>query len=134
MHNLLNALRTKIATSQTGGGFAATFSGRVYLDAGPGGASLPLCVYTASQNRYERAFDSTLDTITVSFEMIESGTGATNGPTGSARLKTLLDNVELTATGYNRAVCYLRQRGVPIFADDVWTTTDVYEIVGFIKG
>lgn len=134
MHNLLDALRTKIATSGTGSGFAALFSGRVYLDSAAGDDSLPLCVYTGAQNRYERAFDSTLDTVNVTFSIYEPSNQCYYGPTGSARLKTLLDGAELTATGYARAVVYLRQRGVPVFADDVWTTSDVYEIVGFVKG
>jgi hypothetical protein len=45
-------------------------------------------------------------------------------------LRTLLDGVDLVSASYDRVLCLLRQRGTPNFADDVWTMSDVYELVG----
>jgi len=133
MNPLLIALRTKIATSGTGSGFAATFSGRVYYDAAPADTAFPCCVYTATQSLYERHFGAQAHTVTVSFTFFEGGADLFYANLASSRLKTLLDNVDLSASGYSRALCLLRQRGGPDFADDVWSTTDVYDIVGFVK-
>lgn len=133
MNNLLTILRALIATSETGSGFAATFGGRVYLDAAPADSTLPVCVYTASQNRYERTFDGTLHSVLVTFEMVDTTANPDTLTTASARLGSLMDGTVSTGTGYARVVFLLRQRGAPVFADDIWSVTDVYEMIGLQK-
>lgn len=134
MNNLLTELRTIIASSGTGSGFAATFTGRVYLDTAPADVSFPCCVYTAAQNRYERTFDGVLHSVSVTFEMADTTANCNDITTASARLENLLDGyVSTNAVGYARVVFMLRQRGAPVFADDIWTIADVYEMVGLQK-
>jgi hypothetical protein len=133
VNNLLTVLRSLIAASGTGSGFAATFAGRVYLDTAPADVSLPCCVYTATQNRYERTFDGTMESVLVTFEMASETSNPNDLTTASARLQSLLDNTDSSGTGYARVVFLLRQRGAPVFADDIWTVTDVYEMIGLRK-
>jgi hypothetical protein len=133
VNNLLAILRSLIATSGTGTGFAATFGGRVYLDAAPGDSTLPVCVYTATQNRFERTFDGTLESVLVTFEMADTTTAPNTLTTASARLQLLMDETVSSGIGYARVVFLLRQRGAPVFADDIWTVTDVYEMIGLQK-
>ena len=133
MNNLLTILRALIASSGSGTGFAATLAGRVYLDAAPADVSFPLCVYTASENRYERTFDGTMHSVLVTFEMADTTANPDTLTTASARLKTLLDETDSSGTGYARVVFLLRQRGAPVFADDIWSVTDVYEMIGLQK-
>lgn len=133
MNNLLVILRTVILTSTGPTGFAGTFSGRVYLDNAPADVAFPLCVYTASENRYERTFDGTMHSVLVTFEMADTTANPDTLTTASARLKTLLDEAVSSGTGYARVVFLLRQRGAPVFADDIWSVTDVYEMIGLQK-
>jgi len=130
---LLNALYTKILTSTGSGGFANTFSSRVYLNSAPADTALPLCVYTGSQLVRVRTMGGTSQhSLSVTFSMYGTNEGSSTLVTAQLRLKTLLDGVVLTVSGYDRATCILREQGVPQFADDSWSIEDEYELVGQI--
>lgn len=131
---MLVALRTRIATSTGTGGFSNLFGNRVWLDAAPGDTALPLCVYEVAHQDFVKCMDGTeTHRLRVTFAFYEGGSDLVTGPTASDRLRTLLDGISLTATGYDRVLCILRQRGTPAFADDLWTTSDVYELVGQLQ-
>jgi len=131
---MLVALRARIATSTGAGGFSNLFGNRVWLDAAPADTALPLCVYEVVPSEFVRCMDGTeTQRLRVVFNFYEGGSDLVTAPTASDRLRTLIDGVALTATGYDRVLCILRQRGTPAFADDIWTTSDVYELVGQLQ-
>lgn len=131
---MLVALRARIATSTGAGGFSNLFGNRVWLDAAPANTALPLCVYEAAHADFVKCMDGTeTHRIRVTFNFYEGGSDLVTATTASDRLRTLLDGVALSATGYDRVLCILRQRGTPAFADDIWTTSDVYEMVGQLQ-
>ena len=130
---LLNALYTKILTSTGSGGFANTFSSRVYLNSAPADTALPLCVYTGSQLVRVRTMGGTSQhSLRITFSMYNTNDSGSILVTAQLRLKTLLDGVVLTVSGYDRATCILREQGVPQFEDDSWSIEDEYELVGQI--
>ena len=131
---LLNALYTKILTSTGAGGFANTFTSRVYLNSAPADTALPLCVYTGSQMVRERTMGGTSrHSLRITFSMYNTNDGSSILVTAQTRLKTLLDGVVLTTvSGYDRATVILREQGVPQFEDDSWSIEDEYELVGQI--
>jgi hypothetical protein len=128
---MLTALRTKLNTSTGGTGFMALYTSRVFLDAAPGDTALPLAVYAVEHVKFDKSFSGTESHILrVTFTFFEGGSDLVTGPVASDRLRTLLDGVDLVSASYDRVLCLLRQRGTPNFADDVWTVSDVYELVG----
>lgn len=130
---LLNALWTKILTSTGSGGFANTFTSRVYLNSAPADTTLPLCVYTGSQMVRERTMNGTSrHSLRITFSMYDTNGSSSILVTAQLRLKTLLDGVVLTVSGYDRATVILREQGVPQFEDDSWSIEDEYELVGQI--
>jgi hypothetical protein len=74
-----------------------------------------------------------MESVLVTFEMASETSNPNDLTTASARLQSLLDNTDSSGTGYARVVFLLRQRGAPVFADDIWTVTDVYEMIGLRK-
>lgn len=130
---LLVALYSKIFNSTGIGTFAYVFSSRVYLDSAPANTALPLCVYTGSQLVRVRTMNGTSQhSLSVTFSMYDTNINSSNVVTAQLRLNTLLDGVVLTASGYDRATCILREQGVPQFEDDSWSIEDEYELVGQI--
>ena len=131
--SLLNALYTKILTSTGAGGFANTFTSRVYLNSAPADTALPLCVYTGSQLVREKDMNGTSrHSFRITFSMYNTNDSGSTLVTAQLRLKTLLDGVVLTVSGYDRATVILREQGVPQFEDDSWSIEDEYELVGQI--
>lgn len=130
MNSVLVAVRNVISGSL----FSNAFGDRVYFDVAPGDSALPLCVYSADELEWQRGFDGTRrQVVQVSFTFAETGAANTTGSLASSRLKTLLDNAELSVSGYSRVLALLKQRGAPAFEDSIWTQTDVYEIQAFVK-
>lgn len=131
---LLIALRTRLATSTGTGGFFNLLNSRVYLDAAPGDTELPLCVYSATNTRYERAFSgSKQETLSVVFTLYASQSTPGTIQTAADALRTLIDGYDLAPSGYDRARCILRVRGEPAFEDEIWSISETYEITGLAK-
>lgn len=128
---ILTALRTQLLTSTGAGGFMNLFGSRVYLSLGAPDAAFPLCVYSASQIRYERGMNgSETHSLSVVFTMYTYLSDPTTLPTGQTRLRTLLDGVNMTATGYDRVRGILRDTGSPELDEKVWSVSDTYELIG----
>lgn len=129
---ILTALRTKLATSTGSGGFFNVLTSRVYLESAPGDTALPLCVYSASNTRFERGMDnSRTEAVSVVFTAYDShANGTTTLLTAMEALRTLLDGVDITPANFDRARCILRVRGVPVFEDQIWSISETYEIIG----
>lgn len=131
---ILVALRTKLITGGGAGGFMTLLSSRVYLDAAPGDTALPLCVYSASNTRYERGFtNARQESLSVVFTLYDSQASPATIQSAAEALRTLIDGADLTPTGYDRARCILRVRGEPAFEDEIWSISETYEITGLLR-
>lgn len=116
MNDFLQSLNTKIVSTAATSWYQSLGT-RVYLEAAPEDASLPLCVYRVESHEIEPTFATnnvSRERFTIAFEQYHAtNAGITAALAASDSLATLLDNVTLSPTGYDRVVLRSESRGVP---------------------
>jgi len=125
---VLTALRTRISSSNTAGGFAYVFDGRVYATQAPSDCALPVCVYEVTTDRSDRTSAGYELVLGILFRMYDSADTTGDLASAQTRLKALLDGWTATLAGHDRVTTRLRRQGVPQQDDDAWLIEDEYEL------
>jgi hypothetical protein len=133
MNDFLRALNSAIVSTELTSWYQ-TFGARVYLNAAPENASLPLCVYRVADHVIEPTFATnkvSRERIVLEFDQYHpTAGGVTAGLSASESLAVLLDNRELSPTGYDRVVLRSETRGVPEVEQDAVRTTSRFRAIG----
>lgn len=131
MYHVLVSIATRLQSTATTSWFQG-LGGRVYLNEAPANVSLPLCRYSVVSHDIEPAYDETkMERLEIEFEQFfPHSTGAAVASLSAEALDTLLDNVELKPTGYDRVVLRSSSRGVPEMEDDAVVVTSRFVAIG----
>lgn len=130
MSVLLKALEARILSSNVTNGFMKDFNGRVYISKAPADVDLPLCIVVPTVERAEQHANGKMLVVSVLFQMYASADSTAGLETAQSHLRTLLDNIIIKPTDYDRLSCRLRQQGAPVQDDDAWSVEDEYELRG----
>lgn len=133
MYRVLESIATAITSSATTSWFQSV-GGRVYLNEAPADTRLPLCVYGVSQHSIAPVFDTSLggvERFQIEFtQYFPHETGAGVAVLAAEALHTVLDDLELKPTGYDRIVIRAESRGVPEMEDDAISVTSLFRAIG----
>lgn len=133
MQKVLQSLATAITSSATTSWFQG-LGGRVYLNEAPANAQLPLCVYGVASHEISQVFDTSVcGNERFRFEFTEyhpHSSGASIAVLSAEALFSVLDNLELKPTGYDRVVIRAESRGVPEMEDDAISVTSMFRAIG----
>jgi hypothetical protein len=133
MNDFLRALNSAIVDTAVTSWYS-TLGARVYLNAAPEDAALPLCVYRVADHQIEPVFATnkqSRERFVVEFEQYHpTSAGATAALSASESLANLLDNATLSPTGYDRVVLRSETRGVPEVEEHAIRTLSRFRGIG----
>jgi len=136
-----NSIYSRLTASTGDGTLYADVGGRFYESQQHQTAEYPHVVYSVTDNPVEQFFGGKhSQTCEVEFVIRGSlGTEQTSGGSPDAqavgameaKLFTLMEGVSMTCTGFDRAFCYARTRGVPTWNADLGSheSTSTYVVV-----
>jgi hypothetical protein len=133
MQALLQTIAANIASTAATSWFQG-LGGRVYVNEAPADVALPLCVYAVIGSDISQTFGTDRESHLVEFTQYHPHASGVNVALESAeKLHTLLDNLAMTATGYDRVIIRAESRGVPAMQDDAIETSSRFRLTA-VKG
>lgn len=127
MQAILDALKSRLFATSS---LTNVVGQRIYLDAGPANAALPLLVYSATNIDVQPYNTATRYVVDFAFTFYFGNSGTQDIHTATAALATAL-STSTSPTGFDRCKFVLTSTGAPSFADDGWTIVVEYRAFAF---